>query len=726
MPTITTAESPSIAGPRPLPHTAAFLQWVDTYISKRSRQCQRRRTQVYYIDPGAADNSQGTAALPWNNLGRVRQWLTDNPSGDARFLFRRGTILRDTIGLVLTRPNLYFGAYGRPVVGNTTDKPIISHFTVRWASGGSRWTQQGGTARWTSSVAVGASGSSANPNLAGGSPATTVGFVRIADDPFAALIAVGSTAAVESTPGSFFVNAGTVHINVDGNPNNLNIEAVPVQASPPDGFSVQNGSTGIWINGIRTDGWGCGAIGLAVRSSSGANVSGIRNLAGGTAEQAEHVALITNCESYYNGAHAISQEPGDIGGTHIVIGCVAGYGYNGNNGEALFNTYAGSARQECVFKECVARFGALPQNVQVDPITQGMAIGKQAGAFYGHQGGNTHPVGLYLNIDCRIADERATYPTATTYSDKWTFSEGADSMFAGTTAADPSSIRAFVIGFKSPRSRTVDATFDFNTNKPPAMTVARMIFINCHFYKRRTWSVTFADPVWQFFQGMAINCIFELDDEIGDRTALFDYPTSYATGARLINCMILARGAMAANASDDQVCISDANAKDRVRLANTVVLGIDRVMDPTNGLRVNLSRNTFPTTSLINDPESIRQVAVAGCLLADSGAYRGFSNATGLVQLETPNDTYPDLANMIGSGSPGASFWTSTYTLDPASPLAGVGAAVPFADKSDMLPAPQYDFFGRPRPRVPSIGPFDVPEEATGGFGRSIIRSVVV
>ncbi len=61
--------------------------------------------------------------------------------------------------------------------------------------------------------------------------------------------------------------------------------------------------------------------------------------------------------------------------------------------------------------------------------------------FYGHTGVNPpNPTYLYVIWDCRQADERATYPTATTTYEDWAFSEGDvtnDSMFSGQTTPIP-------------------------------------------------------------------------------------------------------------------------------------------------------------------------------------------------------------------------------------------------------------------------------------------------
>ncbi len=339
-----------------------------------------KRTNIYYIDPAGSDSNDGSRPTQaWASLTPVRTRLAANAAGGDAFLFKRNSIIRDTAGIDLIRPNCYFGAYGAISTNVLDDAPQISHFTVRWLSGGGSWTRVGVTNRWTASVP--ASGVN-NP-----SGATTIGFLRVASEPFLPLTAVASTTECESTPWSFFVPATApfmISINLDGvDPNGVNVEAVPVTAAPPDGIRISNGSSGVWIDGLRFDGWGCGnkgtgsTAGLYFRSQN--NESGIRNLAEG-----DHIALITRCQTYYDGAHSMSQEPGGVGGTHILEGCVAGLAYNGGQGQSTYNCYAGSGGNEFLMRGCVQRFGPLPQTVRTAYSVTAGTITNKGKMFYAH------------------------------------------------------------------------------------------------------------------------------------------------------------------------------------------------------------------------------------------------------------------------------------------------------------------------------------------------------
>jgi hypothetical protein len=716
MPTITTAET--LCGPRPAPHTMAFLRWCDEYISRRKRQCTFKRPTVLYFDAvnGNDSNATNSISTPWQTWGKAQAYLNANTGGNYSLLFRRGQTFRAGVGINLSVPNVHFGAYG-PIPSSGVVRPIISHFSVRWPAGSS-WSQSGSTNRWSATVPGGGTN---NP-----SSTQVVGFVRAAIDPLNPLRCQPDATACLADDYSFAIQGGTVHINLGGiNPNTIDIEAVPVASqtwptpiSITDGIAILNGSDNVWIDGLRFDGWGAGSQGVtASGSSTGSNVSGVRNMA-----QGEHVAYISNCESYYNGAHAFSQEPNGIGGTHIVEDCLAGYGFNAPNGDGVFNTYAGDAQQECVFRRCFVRFGSLPQNlgtggrfVEKGSITLGAPLDSLA--FYGHAAPNTtQSIGLYLNIDCGILDERDKFERGTALRESWQFPETLESgtLFNGTSTTNPSSIRAFVIGWKSPRSiGSVSAN--------PIGSVERMIFINTYHYVRRNWSAGNPKICFLNMNTIFINPIFEIENEGGDRTTLFHISSGSAVaGPRLINPLIIVRG-HTTNDAESRFHLVDANSPDKFRMANFIVIS-DRWRDGStigngSGIETWSYRNTF-TNPGVNSTNCFRFGAVAGVGLANSGSYEGFSATTGLINLSTPNNSFPDAGIFSAEESEARRLSSGgLYTLDPASPLVAAGSANPFSDKSDMLPAPEYDFFGRRRPATPSIGPVDVINLSSGGGG---------
>lgn len=716
----------TIAGPLPLPNTMEFFRWIDSYLAYYRRYCQFKRTTTYYVDPvGGNDGSNGTSsATAWKSLTPVRTTLSSGTNNVA-VLFKRGTVLKDATGLSVGFPSYHFGAYG------SGDRPILSNFTINLAS--NTWTNAAGN-RWTTTVP----GSGAN-NPSG---ATTIGWLRNADSPFACFTFVDSTAKVEaSTVPCFYVNGSTVHVNVLGDPNGTNLEANPGGNSgvSKSGIYAGPGSDKLWVDNLRLDGWGC-------QCQNTVNNSGLLNGNG-----SEEAAWFSNCETYYNGRHAISQESsntadGNIGGVHIAENCLAGM-CSTIGGANTFNSYSASGLQECVFLRCFERFGNLPADVtgqsnypvaggiQKEPTFSGHTGGVLVPSGFGSFTGNTYTVGLYLNIGCGIIDSRSDFSTfgyCTVGADCWAF---ADRPYAySTTSAgqqqfvrgdwtDASTYRVFVIGYNSPRYRQTQSSI-FETR-------SRMVFINCRFFQRKAH--TSHNRFWNFTNGTSglfLNCIIEAEDEgtSGDQY-LINNGTAPSVFCRFVNCLFVIRG----NSSGLFYLFSAGNAG--ALLANTVVAAPDRIYTDS-AENVFLAGGNFDNSVIpANSSANLRYVAAPGCQQADIAPYPykiGFSSATGYVSLTNGVDV-PIPGVCLGSQTSPimAAVDDGQVTLDKSHPLVGKGSSNPFGDIASsvgMLAAPQYDFFMRRRPITPSIGPFDYMNTttATGSISGTMVGSMIL
>ncbi|NBT59818.1 hypothetical protein EBT16_13650, partial [bacterium] len=243
-------------------------------MRKLKLKLQGRRQQIEHKWHGNDSNNGTSPSTPWQTYAKVISHIGANSGGNYSILFRRGDTFRSATGITLTAPNVHFGAYG-PLTTNSVlvQRPIISHFTVRWIAGGGSWSLVSGN---TYSASVPASGTN-NP-----SGATSIGFLRLDYDPLNPLRAQDNASNCGLDPWSFHVAGSTVYINLDGNnPNDFTIEAVPVNVStPPYGIRIQNGSSGVWIDELRFDGWGAGTQGLTLANGNQANESGVVNEAG--------------------------------------------------------------------------------------------------------------------------------------------------------------------------------------------------------------------------------------------------------------------------------------------------------------------------------------------------------------------------------------------------------------------------------------------------------------
>lgn len=752
----------SICGAMPAPNTMSFRYWLDDYKAKRRLDCVFKRTTTFYIDPvsGSDSNTKTQAqspSTPWASLTNVRKALTGDgttiggaagfstPVTNTAFLFKRGTMIRDstTTGggcLVIQSAGIEIGAYGPMVAGSVTGevKPVISNFTIQWLNGFTVTTPGGATNRRT--ISLTASATVLNP-----ASVTRIGWLRVARGTSTALPSATSPyapftycsgsavsagqdatayAAVEATSYSFYkdssgalsVNLGLLDpafFNIATASSGTCLEATPgynTNSLNYDGIRVGEGSDQCYIHDIIVEGYGC-------QCESFQNGSGIR-----VGNGAEDVCYLENVESYYNGRHTLSMECNatgtGYGGVLYKRGCKVGYcsPSGGANEDVAF---ANKGKHEFYNEDYTIRFGFLPANTTNTTLfasgtfTGAGAINK-LGAFYGHSGGTGagyNPVNLYVIENATILDERGKWPTATCGLAGFAFADASlgETPFLAGTDNDPTTYRAFVIGFKSPKYKmTTDVTASTSTR-------TKTIFINCHF----CFDVAWTSPIyiWQAVStALFINTIFEIDYEhtitVSNNLALalFQQNSARTINQRLLNCEIHVNG------GDSNgyfaFCTNNFGQSSTwgIPIANTLILNQDNFAAAyaTKALKIAYGAGGF---SLVNCPANsstyLRNNAICGALVNDissgDGGQRasGWGASSGLVNLETAGIEIPSLPDDGVIDRP----------LGSTSPLKGAGSANPFADALTtlgMIAAPQYDFKWRRRPTTPSIGAFDV------------------
>jgi len=768
----------ALAGAMPSPHTMDFLKWVDKYLYLRKKSCRGKRTTTYYIDPVSGSDSRTktqaqSQSTPWQTLTNVRKALSGDgttiggsagfstPVNNVAFLFKRGTVLRDATGLILgsnsstvNNTNLYFGGYGAGA------KPVISAFTILFNTGFTISTPGGATNRRQITL-------TGDANITNATSATNIGWLRANSSntsisqylPFTycsgTAVSAGQDATayalIESIPYSFYVDSnGKLNANF-GNQNSfapftsstICYEATPpvtTSGSAPSGFSIQKGTNGLWIDGLVVEGYGC-------QSVSYQNASGIINGAG-----AEEVAYISNCESYYNGRHAISHESSDtsttpvgLGGVHIVENCSVGY-CSPNLGYSALNSFASAGSQETAFVNCTIRYGALPASSTLTSngsnyATYATLNGQmdKSPAFYGHTGytiasGNSVGVGLYLNIGCRITDERDLISQATVAAEG--FGVGDDSSgglgglaFCVGTKSDPTSYRVFVIDWKSPRYVRTDVPAGNNFQ---IVAPSRLMFINCHHYFRPGFAPATETQWWgPKTTALWINSIFEVDAPYttasGYNTVVFFNNTTTPTvNPRFLNCLFTITGGNASGYASlfKGTFVANSYLTNGPYFGNCLFINTDAVLNgyASPGLKFALGADNDGTDIPQNTSAFLRYVGTAGAQNANlsSPKVNGFDQATGFLDLSTSTNEFPLMVGRpdpVGGNKMIAQGTNNSYpVLDASSVLVGTGSPDPFYDKRTtigMLPAPQYDFARRLRPSVPAMGPFDVANNQT-------------
>jgi len=749
----------------PSMHTVAGLRYVQDRKQEIREHCVYDRPTKYYIDPDSgSDSNAGTIAAPWATMANVRAAI-EGTAGvgsntwasrvtETAFYVKRGTMLRDSTTtnggcLVPRSAGLEFGLYGAPIKSATTqsDKFVLSNFTIQWLNGFTVTTPGGATNRRT--ISLTASATVLNP-----ASATRIGWLRMDRsvthplapgycstwNPFTyvsgSAVSAGQDSAAytlnESTSLSFYTPSagGVVSVNLGFvDPDTLDIttlsagtclEATPyvgTDSANYDGIRIGEGADKCYIWGWVTEGYGC-------QSESLQNGSGIR-FGGGD----DDIAYIEDVESYYSGRHALSMESSDtttgFGGTFYKKSCVVGYcaPAGGANHDVCFSN---KGQAEYITEGLEIRFGLLPV---VSGITSRYAANTTTGAgqidkpgvFYAHSGGSGasyKDVVLYWNENSTITDMRDTYPGATVAREGFVFADSlrSETPFLAGTQTDPTTYRVFVVGWKSPRYKLDSAPVTFTGR-------SRTMFINCHHY----YNVGWASPVYIWgavSNAIWLNSVFEIDYQstvtVENNLALclFNQGSSAAVYNRFLNCEFHINGGDVAGYFG--ITRNQFGGTFGYPMGNCLIVNRENITHEYSGkgLKVCMGAGGFSLADCpSNSSTYLRNIATYGALMANISTgdsnrrASGFDQAANLLNLETANVEVPTLSITEGKLS---------RIIGDSSPLAGIGAANPFADSLStlgMIPAPEYDFAFNRRPSTPSVGAFDVISLETGSGG---------
>lgn len=344
----------SVIGSVSFPDVGQYGAWEAQYfrlLNHRLAHAPLARASTYHFSQSGNDaTGDGSQGNPWKTLAKAQATLNAS-AGDVRLRLRRGDEWNEATGLTVNKPNVTVDDY--TTAATPAARPLLNRFTVKYNAAG--WAEAGVTDRWTR----------AEPG--------DIAWVRDQADRLTPYTQVNATALVESTPRSFYWDAGgaVLHVNAGAgvSPNTKNLEAVV--SNTADGVLV-SGADGCRVENLRADGWGLHRTTAAIQRH------GVRVEVSGT-----DAALVVGCESYFSGSRAMAvYVPGTAGGIATFVRCRGGYvRYVTGGGGAVFNTYNGSGGQETIFHECEAAYGTLPSH----EWTPGQRF--YGGAFFGHTGG---------------------------------------------------------------------------------------------------------------------------------------------------------------------------------------------------------------------------------------------------------------------------------------------------------------------------------------------------
>ena len=309
-----------------------YMQEIERTITVTT--CPLTRGTTYYVDQDGGDDADaGTIAEPWATIGKVNTVLATGTVSNVAVLFQRGDTWAVDVGLTVpaTADNVTIGSYG------TGRNPLIHAFTTSFASGGTLWTDSGDAKRYTATLA------------------TAPGAIRIVTDRGRILRKVASTGEVSSTPNSWYHTGSTLSLHITStsynttaiDPDTVALECTLSSMTDDSGIEVASGSTGIRIDSIDFDGWGCD--GGTTNQEYGVKVI----------STASDVVCVSNCTAHYSARHNMGHNAGgNSGGLVLWLNNTCG-GCTEANG-APWVAYCGDGDQEDWNIGMTVDVGSLP------------------------------------------------------------------------------------------------------------------------------------------------------------------------------------------------------------------------------------------------------------------------------------------------------------------------------------------------------------------------------
>jgi len=374
-------------------------------IPLRIAECEdAAHSTTYYVNytSGSDSNSGLTTSLALKTIdgtGGVNDKIAAS-SGNISVLFIRDQRHPSTEGILIDGKNgVYVGAYG------TGKKPVIHCFTQSTTSFASD----------TSAYSIAA--------------ATGVAWVREATNDYTRLYPIrrrSSQANVVATNRSFWWDDPNdkLWLQYDGtSPAGITFEYSYETIAAQDGVKV-NAADQVMVDGIIVEGFGC-------------HIDGTKDKYGFKVDGDAGRVVFRDCEAYYCGSHAFGSTGGGI---CTFQRCVGGFCHHTSTTTFVYYEGTFESTDECIFDECVCRFGYLPyESLASSAISDSSHQG-----FYSHNvGGADYPT-LILAIDCSEPAETYRTDYTATYGDIYFANVAGD----GTEAA----VRAFVLNHSVERS----------------------------------------------------------------------------------------------------------------------------------------------------------------------------------------------------------------------------------------------------------------------------------
>lgn len=393
--------------------------FVDTVIPARVAECEDvTRSSDLYCDPASADDSGTGTTSALSGANRAKKTISGlntaiaASSGNVNVYLKRDTRYSTDTGLVISNKNgVKVTTYG------TGAKPVIHCFRNSFSSGGS-WTQSGEA--YYASVA------------------SAVGWVRVGTNfetrmnPLSYRTSVANVQADADDRGWYWDDAtDRLYVNIGAaSPGSTVVEYSLLDEIDQQGISIEGTSDQTLIENIVIEGFGAGPGG------TGNACYGIKSSATGR-------LLVRDCEAYHCGSHAMGA---NNGGIQTWQRCKGGLCFKSDHNTSTFVYFSANfnnANDECIFQECEAVAGFLP-----DATNEPRTWSNQHTGFYAHENSDDGTITTYdllVVLDCK--------EPAQTWRSNWTATWGGV-WFSNSPGSDSveSTYRTLVIGHREQRS----------------------------------------------------------------------------------------------------------------------------------------------------------------------------------------------------------------------------------------------------------------------------------
>ncbi|MBS1722243.1 MAG: hypothetical protein JSS66_04465 [Armatimonadetes bacterium] len=303
----------------PVVTSKAFLPWCERLVASKVAAVPLNRSSTYYFSPDGDDaTGDGSIGQPFRTIDKANSVIALS-SGNVRIRFRRGGVFRAQDGILIGQRMVTADSYLAPGDPRSLAKPLLTRFEPEVQP--NQWNSSGGHDTY---------------RTAASSP---VAWVKFANDPITVFRRALSEDDCRNSSGTWYWGDGILTVHAPGDCDLTNTDR-RIE------YVFKNQATGVWmldvdnvrLHGLRIEGFGAGTPGDFSYRGYGIEAD----------QSGSNRAVVTECETYYNGRHSITKVGTSAGGSLTVVRCRMGWlvndginivGYSPLGGQELVSAY---------------------------------------------------------------------------------------------------------------------------------------------------------------------------------------------------------------------------------------------------------------------------------------------------------------------------------------------------------------------------------------------------